>query len=167
MSRVSPCPVPKEQQPINEYQELQESWFFRWGKLGWLAYGYKLLRIWIIGLIITAPIATVSFPWQRQSLHFALAGLGGALVFVALTVTYLYTGWSHIASRLRAESVVYEESGWYDGQTWQKTAEILARDRLLATHEVQPVIRRIQITFLAMLGAIVLGSLIWQIPSLL
>jgi hypothetical protein len=165
MSKVSPCPVPKEQQPINEYQELQESWFFRWGKLGWSEYGYKLLRIWIAGLLITGPIAAVSFSWQRQPLHFALAGMGGALFFVALTITYLFTGWSHINSRLRAESVVYEESGWYDGQTWQKTAEILARDRLLATHEVQPVIRRIQLTFGSLLGAIALGTIIWQVGN--
>jgi hypothetical protein len=25
---VSTCPVPTEQQPVNEYQELKESWFF-------------------------------------------------------------------------------------------------------------------------------------------
>jgi hypothetical protein len=63
--------------------------------------------------------------------------------------------------------VVYEESGWYDGQTWTKTAEILARDRLLAIHEVQPVMRRIKLTFLAMLGSILIGAVIWQIGSFL
>jgi Conserved in the green lineage and diatoms 27 len=167
MSSVSPCPVPKEQQPINEYQELQQSWFFSWGKLGRSKYGYKLLRIWLFGLLITGPIAAVSFSWQRQPLYFALASMGGALLFVGLTATYLYTGWSHVDRRLRAESVVYEESGWYDGQTWTKTAEILARDRLLAIHEVQPVMRRIQLTFLAMLGSITIGAVIWQIGNFL
>jgi Conserved in the green lineage and diatoms 27 len=165
MSSVSPCPVPKEQQPINEYQDLQTSWFFGWGKLARSTYVFKLLKIWLFGLIITLPIADVSFSWQRQSLYFALAGMGGALTFVALTAAYLYSGWSHVDRRLRSESVVYEESGWYDGQTWTKTAEILARDRLLAIHEVQPVIKRIKLTFLALLGTISIGSIIWQIGN--
>jgi Conserved in the green lineage and diatoms 27 len=165
MSSISPCPVPKEQQPINEYQDLQTSWFFGWGKLARSTYSFKLLKIWLFGLIITLPIADVSFNWQRQFLYFALAGMGGALIFVALTAAYLYSGWSHVDRRLRSESVVYEESGWYDGQTWTKTAEILARDRLLAIHEVQPVIKRIKLTFLALLGTISIGSIIWQIGN--
>lgn len=112
------------------------------------------------------PISNVSFEWQRQPLYFALAGMGGALFFVALAVAYLYSGWSHVERRLRSESVVYEESGWYDGQTWIKTVEILARDRLLAIHEVAPVMRRIKLTFLALLGTVSIGSLIWQIGGL-
>jgi Conserved in the green lineage and diatoms 27 len=167
MSSVSDCPVPQEQQPINEYQALQQSWFFKWGKLGLLAYSYKLFKIWAWGLLVSGPIATVSFPWQKDSLHFVLAASGGSMVFVALTIIYLYTGWSHVSRRLRAESVPYEESGWYDGQIWVKTAPVLARDRLLAIHEVQPTIRRIQRTFLAMGGAIALGSLFWQIDRIL
>ncbi|MEI6428873.1 MAG: CGLD27 family protein [Pseudanabaena sp. ELA607] len=27
------CPVPKEQQPLNEYVELKEAFFYRWAKL--------------------------------------------------------------------------------------------------------------------------------------
>ena len=27
------CPVPEEQQPVNEYEQLKESWFFRWATL--------------------------------------------------------------------------------------------------------------------------------------
>jgi hypothetical protein len=167
MSSVSPCPVPLEQQPIHEYQELQESWFFKWGKLELNAYGYKLARIWVWGLLVTGPIATVSFPWRREFLHFALTSMGGSLLFVALVLIYLYTGWSHVDRRLRAERIAYEESGWYDGQIWTKTSAILDRDRLLAIHEVRPTIQRIQWTFGAMLGAIALGSLIWQLDRIL
>ncbi|MCY7277404.1 MAG: CGLD27 family protein, partial [Phormidesmis sp. CAN_BIN44] len=32
------CPVPLEQRPINEYQDLKESWFFRWATLDLFAY---------------------------------------------------------------------------------------------------------------------------------
>jgi hypothetical protein len=51
---VSICPVPQEQRPINEYQELKESWFFSWVTLNWPGYlgktslgvGLELLSIW-------------------------------------------------------------------------------------------------------------------------
>ncbi|MGL4377767.1 MAG: CGLD27 family protein, partial [Microcoleaceae cyanobacterium] len=43
---VSVCPVPPEQRPINEYQELKESWFFSWVLLEWPRYLGKLLWIW-------------------------------------------------------------------------------------------------------------------------
>jgi hypothetical protein len=163
MSSSLSCPVPKEQQPINEYQELQASWFFKWGKLTLAAYSYKLFRIWLWGSIVTGPIAADSFPIHQEPLHFALAGMGGSLLFVALAAAYLYAGWAHVDRRLQATAVVYEESGWYDGQTWTKTAEVLTRDRLLASHEVRPVIRRLQLTFLSMLSVIGAGSLVWYL----
>jgi hypothetical protein len=45
-------------------------------------------------------------------------------------------GWSYIGGRLLSASVPYEETGWYDGQTFVKPPEVLARDRLLGTYEV-------------------------------
>ena len=36
------CPVPPEQQPINEYEALKESWPFRWGELAFPRYCRKL-----------------------------------------------------------------------------------------------------------------------------
>jgi hypothetical protein len=166
MPSVSPCPVPPEQQPLNEYQALQESWFFSWGKLALTQYSYKLARIWAIGLVVTGPIAAASFPWQQELWHCALAAMGGSLVFVALTLISLYSGWSHVWRRLRSEQIFYEESGWYDGQVWSKPPAVLTRDRLLASHEVQPTIRRIRFSGLVMGGAIALGGLLWQVDSL-
>jgi hypothetical protein len=42
-------------------------------------------------------------------------------------------------------SVNYEESGWYDGQTWIKTNEILIQDRLVGSYEVLPVLKRLKL----------------------
>ena len=42
-------------------------------------------------------------------------------------------------------TVTYEESGWYDGQTWVKTNEVLIQDRLVGTYEVLPIIDRLRV----------------------
>jgi len=45
-------------------------------------------------------------------------------------------------------TVTYEESGWYDGQTWVKTNEVLIQDRLIGIYEVLPVINRLRTVML-------------------
>ena len=147
------CPVPKEQQPINEYQELQTSWFFGWVKLAPAKYITKLIWVGIWSLIVTAPLAAASFPIAKSPIQFGICAIGGSLVFVLLATIRLYLGWIYVKGRLDGESIFYEESGWYDGQTWIKTPEILTRDRLLVSYEIQPILRRIEFTFLTLIGA--------------
>ncbi len=146
------CPVPKEQQPINEYQELQSSWFFGWVKLEPSKYITKLLWVGAWSLIITAPLAAASFPIAKYPIQFGIWAIGGSLVFIALAAIRLYLGWIYVKNRLYEESIFYEESGWYDGQTWIKTPEILTRDRLLVSYEIQPILRRIKTTFFTLIG---------------
>jgi Conserved in the green lineage and diatoms 27 len=155
------CPVPKEQQPINEYQELQTSWFFGWVKLAPTRYIIKLLWVGIWSLIVTAPLAAASFPIAKFPLQFTICAIGGSLVFVALAAIRLYLGWIYVKNRLYCESIFYEESGWYDGQTWIKTPEILTRDRLLVSYEIQPILKRIQTTFISLVGTAAVAIGYW------
>jgi Conserved in the green lineage and diatoms 27 len=155
------CPVPKDQQPINEYQELQNSGFFGWAKLSLAKYIIKLIWVGIWSSIITAPLVAASFPIAKFPLQFTICTVGGCLIFVALAAVRLYLGWIHIQQRLNSETVFYEESGWYDGQTWRKTPEVLARDRLLVSYEVQPIVKRIQFTFATLLGTAIVGTGLW------
>jgi Conserved in the green lineage and diatoms 27 len=155
------CPVPKEQQPINEYQELQTSWFFGWVKLAPAKYITKLIWVGIWSLIVTAPLAAASFPITKSPLQFGICAIGGSLVFVLLAAIRLYLGWIYVKGRLDGESIFYEESGWYDGQTWIKTPEILTRDRLLVSYEIQPILRRLEFTFLTLIGASVAVISYW------
>ncbi|NET56983.1 MAG: CGLD27 family protein [Symploca sp. SIO2E6] len=161
-SSVSICPVPEEQQPINEYQELQESWFFRWVTLDLSSYISKLLFVWGLSWFVSAPVAAVSFAPKKYLLHFILAASAGAGVFLVLTLLRLYLGWSYIRSRLLQETIFYEESGWYDGQTWTKTPEIFARDRLIVSYQIQPILQRLQRTFAILVLFVVGGGLIWN-----
>jgi Conserved in the green lineage and diatoms 27 len=155
------CPVPKEQQPINEYQELQNSWFFGWVELPPTKYITKLVWVGLWSLIITAPLAEASFSIAKYPIQFGICAIGGSLVFITFAAIRLYLGWTHVKERLHNESVFYEESGWYDGQTWMKTPEILNRDRLIVSYEVQPILKRIQFTFLTLLGTVIVGISTW------
>ena len=55
-------------------------------------------------------------------------------------------------------TVTYEESGWYDGQTWIKTNEVLIQDRLIGVYEVLPILKKLQLV-LAISIPIILISL--------
>ncbi|MCL6436854.1 MAG: CGLD27 family protein [Leptolyngbyaceae cyanobacterium HOT.MB2.61] len=160
-SSVAACPVPPEQMPLNEYRELNESWFFRWATLDLFPYLRKLGWVWLWSWAIAGPVAAASFPLTKDPLHFLLMGAGGASLFLSLVLLRLYLGWAYISSRLSDATVFYEESGWYDGQTWSKPLEVLTQDRLVVTYQVQPLLKRLKKT-LAILALILLsGGLVW------
>ncbi|MCU0527194.1 MAG: CGLD27 family protein [Elainella sp. Prado103] len=155
------CPVPAEQQPINEYQELKESWFFRWATLELKAYLKPTFTLWLLSWLIAAPVAAVSFPPARYPIQFFLSGAMGALVIPSLALIRLYLGWIYICNRLSQETVFYEESGWYDGQCWQKPAEVLQRDRLIVTYQIRFLLRRLQLTFIVIASLILADAMVW------
>jgi hypothetical protein len=143
-SSLNFCPVPLEQQPLNEYQALRESWFFRWVTFPKFKYARKLALVWVMSLFITAPIAAASFPPQEATMGFILASVLGSSLFVGVALLRLYLGWSYIGDRLNKEKIIYEESGWYDGQEWQKPVTVLMRDRLIFSYQVKPMLKRLQ-----------------------
>ncbi|HBL13934.1 MAG TPA: DUF1230 domain-containing protein [Cyanobacteria bacterium UBA11162] len=161
-SSVSICPVPFEQQPINEYQQLTDSWFFSWAQQNLPSYIKKLACIWGGSWVISGPLAAASFAPQKHLVQFIVASAGGAGVFLGLTLLRLYLGWSYVRDRLVSESIVYEESGWYDGQTWTKPPEILTRDRLIVSYQIQPILQRLYRTFAMLVLFVLIGILIWN-----
>lgn len=164
-SSTTICPVPSEQQPLNEYQQMKESWLFDWVTMSKLVYGRKLTWVWLWGWIVAGPIAAASFPPAKSLLPFVISGAAGALIPVVLVLLRIYSGWLYVSDRLSKETVVYEESGWYDGQTWCKPESVLARDRLIVAYEIQPILTRLKVTF-AILGILLtLMSLIWLIAA--
>lgn len=162
-SSISTCPVPFDQQPLNEYQELQESWYFRWSTLGLPQYIRKLLWIWSWSWLIAGPIAAASFPIAKHPAQFALMGMAGATLLLSLVLLRLYLGWTYIQSRLSDATVFYEESGWYDGQLWAKPPEMLAQDRLVVTYQIQPILKRLTQTFGMLAIGLLTGGLVWNV----
>jgi hypothetical protein len=160
---VSGCPVPFEQQPLNEYKELSNSWFFHWATLELSEYIKKLIWIWIWSWAIAGPVAAASFLPAKHLVQFLLMGAAGSSLFLSLVLLRLYLGWSYIRSRLSNSTVFYEESGWYDGQTWSKPLEIQTQDRLVVTYQVQPVLNRLKQTLGTLALLLLGGGLVWAL----
>jgi hypothetical protein len=148
--------VPPEQLPINEYEDMRESWFYSWGSRTLQGYVKPLVVLWCLSWGITGPMSAASFAPEKAPIPFLLWAAAGALILPTLALAQLYTGWVHVGRRLAKQAVPYEESGWYDGQIWVKPEDVLNRDRLLMDYQVQPILRRIHRTFGILLGALAL-----------
>ncbi|MGF1494881.1 MAG: CGLD27 family protein [Microcoleaceae cyanobacterium] len=158
---ASICPVPLEQRPVNEYMELREAWLFSWVTLDWGPYLKKLVWVWVLSWIVCGPLAAASFSPREHLLQFLLAAGGGSSFVLTLFVIRLHLGWTYVQSRLKSPTVFYEESGWYDGQTWVKTPEFLAQDQLILSYQVQPLLQRLQKTLCGLALFLVTGGLSW------
>jgi hypothetical protein len=53
-----------------------------------------------------------------------------------------------------------QETGWYDGQTFVKPPEVLARDRLLGAYEVNPIMSRLRKTMLGTGGSLLVAAVL-------
>jgi hypothetical protein len=163
---VSHCPVPIEQQPLHEYQSLQESCFFRWATLDDPAYLRRGLVLASIAGLMAIPLATTSFTLTESLSHCLLILAVAATGTLLLLVLRLYLGWSYVCDRLLQPRIFYEETGWYDGQYWAKPSEELAKERLIGTYEVKPLLKRLRrsLALLAILLAIESGLWLWLSP---
>lgn len=144
------CPVPADQRPINEYRDLKASWFFEWSSWPRPRFQRRLALLWGIAWLISGPVAIASFSVKEAPLQVCLAGALGANFLLLLILLRLVLGWAYVGDRLQRPTVVYEETGWYDGQEWQKPEAELAQDRLIYTYELRPILQRLQVTLLAL-----------------
>ncbi|XP_057960537.1 protein CONSERVED IN THE GREEN LINEAGE AND DIATOMS 27, chloroplastic isoform X2 [Malania oleifera] len=113
--------VPFEQRPVNEYSSLRNGPLYSWGELTPGNFFLRLGGLWLTAFtVLGVPIAAASF---NPSM-----------------------GWSYVGDRLLSAVIPYEESGWYDGQMWVKPPKVLARDRLLGSYKVKPVIKLLKQT---------------------
>jgi len=85
-----------------------------------------------------------SFVTSETKVNIILYTVSFGTFFVALIFLRVYLGWIYVYERLVKATISYEESGWYDGQIWIKTPEVLIQDKLLATYELLPTINRIK-----------------------
>ncbi len=158
---VSGCPVPFEQQPMNEYKSLQSSCFFRWAILDHRAFLTRAIVIWGLGWTLCLPVATESFTWHSAMMKCFLASAMGATGFLLLLLLRLYLGWGYICDRLYSDTIVYEETGWYDGQAWTKPEAALTQERLIATYELRPCLQRLRYSFVSLCLGIGAGLSLW------
>ena len=155
------CPVPKEQQPTNQYIELSNSMIFSLPKSN-KKITLFLILFWIVFFFLFLMISSGSVYFSENYFKYLLISFFTSLSAPLLISIRLLLGWNHIYKRLISEKVEYEESGWYDGQTWIKPIQLKEKESLIASLEVKPILRKIsQITSVIFL-LILLGILVFQ-----
>jgi hypothetical protein len=73
-----------------------------------------------------------------------------------------WLGWTTVLKRLLIERVEYEETGWYDGQVWEKPLAWREQDWLVASHQVRPILARLQRAIALAAVLILVGAILYQ-----
>ena len=161
----SRCPVPKEQQPTNEFIELSNSIFFSLVKSN-KKYFKVVISSWLITFIVFVIISTGSVFFSTNYIKYLLICFFSSMSTPLLMTIRLYLGWNHIYKRLCSEKVEYEESGWYDGQIWLKPIELKEKESLIASIEVKPILKKLIQIISVIISLILSGILFFQYSNI-
>ena len=157
----SKCPVPKEQQPTNEFIELSKSTIFSWPKTK-KSLITVLIKFWLFAFLLFLVISSGSIYFKTNLLKYTLLSFFSSLSIPLLISIRLYLGWNHIFKRLTSERVEYEESGWYDGQVWLKPIVLKEKESLIASIEVKPILKNLIQVFSIISVLALSGILLFQ-----
>ena len=157
----SKCPVPKEQQPTNEFLELSNSKVFALAKTN-KKISILLISIWLVSFLFFLVISSGSTFFNTYPLKYIFLSFFGSLSIPLLITIRLLLGWNHIYKRLNSEIIEYEESGWYDGQTWIKPIELKEKESLIASIEVKPILKNLTQATSIIISLVLIGILIFQ-----
>ena len=138
----SKCPVPRAQQPTNEFIELSKSKIFSWPKTK-KSLILILIKFWVGAFVLFLVISSGSVYFKTSLLKYVLLSFFSSLSIPLLISIRLYLGWNHIFNRLISEKIEYEESGWYDGQVWEKPLVLKEKESLIASIEVKPILKNL------------------------
>nr|YP_009398922.1 hypothetical protein [Cliftonaea pectinata]ARW68084.1 hypothetical protein [Cliftonaea pectinata] len=145
------CPVPFNQQPLNEYLILKDSWLFSCSMCDLEKYIINIFIIFSVLLILNSIIISLFFFKINNLFEFLLLDCLASNFLLFCLFIRIYLGLSYIFKRLLSATIFYEESGWYDGQVWVKTSEYLIQDRLIGLYQIMPYLNRIKYTCLIIL----------------
>ncbi len=149
------CPVPLNQRPLNEFNSIRNSWIISWPFLERIIFYRKLTLSW---LIITPVCLTISYgsDYLKSNLfELIVISLTASLAFPVLLLIRQWLSWVYIYKRLNSENIEYEESGWYDGQTWEKPIDWRAKDLLIAQYQIKPVLNHLEVIIVVLVGVII------------
>ena len=157
----SKCPVPREQQPTNEFIELSKSIIFSWPKTK-KSLIFALFKFWVVAFFLFIVISSGSIYFKTSIIKYILLSFFTSLSIPLLISIRLYLGWNHVFKRLTSERVEYEESGWYDGQVWIKPLVLKEKESLIASIEVKPILKNLTQVFSIFLVLALSGILLFQ-----
>ncbi len=162
----SKCPVPKEQQPTNEFLELSNSRVFALAKSN-EKFSIILISTWLVAFLIFLVISSGSSYFHTYLLRYIFLSFFGSLSVPLLITIRLFLGWTHIYKRLTSEIIEYEESGWYDGQIWNKPIELKEKESLIASIEVKPILKNLTQVTSVIISLILIGISVSQYNNII
>ena len=159
------CPVPPDQRPLNEFNSIRNSWIISWPFLEKSIFYRKLILSWFFITPISFTISYGSDYLKNNIVELAFVSLTASIVLPILLLTRQWLSWIYIYKRLNSETIEYEESGWYDGQIWEKPIEWRAKDLLIAQHQIKPILNHLKVIIILMISLII-SSLLFILPGM-
>ena len=155
------CPVPSNQRPLNEFNSIRNSWIISWPFLKRSIFYRKLVLSWFFITPISFTISYGSDYLKNNIFDLTFVSFTASLLVPILLLIRQWLSWVYIYNRLNSETIEYEESGWYDGQIWEKPIEWRSKDLLIAQHQVKPILNHLEIIIIILLFSITLFSLLF------
>ena len=152
------CPVPPNQRPLNEFNSIRNSWIISWPFLKRSIFYGKLALSWLFITPISLTISYGSDYLKNNIFDLIFVSFTASLLFPILLLIRQWLSWVYIYKRLNSETIEYEESGWYDGQVWEKPIEWRSKDLLIAQHQVKPILNHLEKIIIIILVSIILFS---------
>ena len=153
------CPVPINQRPLNEFNSIRNSWIISWPFLEWTIIYRKSTFSWLFITPISLTISYGSNYLQHNIFELIFLSSTASLAFPILLLIRQWLSWTYIYKRLNSENIEYEESGWYDGQTWEKPIDWRAKDLLIAQHQIKPILNHLGVIILLLTLVIIFSFL--------
>ena len=157
------CPVPQNQRPINEFNSIRNSWIISWPFLERNIFYRKLMFSWLFITPVSLTISYGSDYLKNNIFELIFLSFTASVAFPILILIRQWLSWVYIYKRLNSEKIEYEESGWYDGQTWEKPISWRAKDLLIAQHQIKPILNHLKVIILLLIS-IILSSLLFIVP---
>ena len=159
------CPVPKNQRPINEFNSIRNSWIISWPFLERNIFYRKLMFSWLFITPVSLTISYGSDYLKNNIFELIFLSFTASVAFPILILIRQWLSWVYIYKRLNSEKIEYEESGWYDGQTWEKPISWRAKDLLIAQHQIKPILNHLKVIILLLIS-IIISSLLFIVPGM-
>ena len=154
------CPVPQNQRPINEFNSIRNSWIISWPFLERNIFYRKLMFSWLFITPVSLTISYGSDYLKDNIFELIFLSFTASFAFPILILIRQWLSWVYIFKRLNSEKIEYEESGWYDGQTWEKPISWREKDLLIAQHQIKPILNHLKVIILLLIS-IIISSLLF------
>ena len=159
------CPVPQNQRPINEFNSIRNSWIISWPFLERNIFYRKLMFSWLFITPVSLTISYGSDYLKNNIFELIFLSFTASVAFPILILIRQWLSWVYIYKRLNSERIEYEESGWYDGQTWEKPISWRAKDLLIAQHQIKPILNHLKVIILLLIS-IIISSLLFIVQGM-